>query len=289
MALRFNGQSPTSVTGAFSAFPGRFRGTVSVLSQQTNIIPVWGARRVQTSVFGRLAGVPDGSTHPASFLMPLRSGRISSRSTLSSFSLSAAGTRGLPGVGSVSFSISVPAAELLLVVSGGGTCSFSFSPTGALAGALAAIGSTNISFSIGGVNIGAIVNLTGPGSFSFSGSSTPRALGALAGNISPFETLSPQSLAAAVWNALSADSNQAGSMGALVRNLPNEILDLTNGVESDRTVREALRLILAAVAGKVSGAGSSTITIRDSSDTKNRITASVDSQGNRTSIIYDDS
>jgi len=70
--------------------------------------------------------------------------------------------------------------------------------------------------------------------------------------------------------------------------LPDEILDLTDGVENGSTVREALRIILAALAGKISGAGSSTITIRDINDTKDRITATVDASGNRTAITYDD-
>jgi len=59
-------------------------------------------------------------------------------------------------------------------------------------------------------------------------------------------------------------------------------------VEGTRTVKGALRLILAALAGKLSGAGGSTITIRDADDTKDRITATVDASGNRTDVTLDD-
>jgi hypothetical protein len=49
--------------------------------------------------------------------------------------------------------------------------------------------------------------------------------------------------------------------------------------------REALNLILAALAGEVSGAGTNTITIKDAGDDlTTRIVAAVDGQGNRTAV-----
>lgn len=66
------------------------------------------------------------------------------------------------------------------------------------------------------------------------------------------------------------------------------ILDEPNAIETGITMRQALRLILAATAGKVSGADTTTVTIRNASaDTKNRIVATVDSNGNRTAVVYD--
>jgi len=62
------------------------------------------------------------------------------------------------------------------------------------------------------------------------------------------------------------------------------LLDLSNGVESGATVRQALRVILGAVAGKVSGGGTGTITFRNFGDSLNRIVADVDANGNRTVI-----
>jgi hypothetical protein len=53
------------------------------------------------------------------------------------------------------------------------------------------------------------------------------------------------------------------------------------------TLREALKLIVAASAGKVSGAATNTITIRDINDSKNRIVATVDAYGNRTAVTRD--
>lgn len=62
--------------------------------------------------------------------------------------------------------------------------------------------------------------------------------------------------------------------------------DVANGVDA-LTLREAMRLMVAALAGKVSGAPSGPIIIRDTSDTKNRITATVDANGNRTAVTKD--
>lgn len=65
------------------------------------------------------------------------------------------------------------------------------------------------------------------------------------------------------------------------------LLDRASGVETSYTPRQALRLILAALAGKLSGAATTTIAIRDVNDSKDRITATVDSNGNRTAITTD--
>jgi hypothetical protein len=65
------------------------------------------------------------------------------------------------------------------------------------------------------------------------------------------------------------------------------LLDRAAGVETNRTPRQALRLMLAALAGKLSGAATATVLIRDTNDTKNRITASVDADGNRSTVTYD--
>lgn len=64
------------------------------------------------------------------------------------------------------------------------------------------------------------------------------------------------------------------------------MLDRTNGVETDWTPRQALRVILAALVGKLSGAATEAVSIRDVGDTANRIVATVDADGNRTAVVY---
>lgn len=65
------------------------------------------------------------------------------------------------------------------------------------------------------------------------------------------------------------------------------LLDLSNGIETSITPRQAIRLILASAAGKLSGAATTTIVIRNVGDSKDRITATVDADGNRTAVTTD--
>lgn len=60
-------------------------------------------------------------------------------------------------------------------------------------------------------------------------------------------------------------------------------------LESGYTARQIVRIMAAALAGKLSGADGTSISIRDLNDTKNRIDATVDIDGNRTSVILDGS
>jgi hypothetical protein len=57
--------------------------------------------------------------------------------------------------------------------------------------------------------------------------------------------------------------------------------------EGTYTLRQFLRLIAAAAAGEISGAATTTLIIRDVSDTKPRITATVDASGNRSALTLD--
>jgi hypothetical protein len=66
------------------------------------------------------------------------------------------------------------------------------------------------------------------------------------------------------------------------------LLDRADAVETGLTPRQSLRLALSARAGKISGGGTTTNTFRNPvADSKNRIVATVDANGNRTAITYD--
>jgi hypothetical protein len=60
-------------------------------------------------------------------------------------------------------------------------------------------------------------------------------------------------------------------------------------VEGAITLRKATNIMLAALAGKSSGGGTNSIKFRDQADSKDRISATVDADGNRTAIINDGS
>ncbi len=75
--------------------------------------------------------------------------------------------------------------------------------------------------------------------------------------------------------------NVTGSVGTLTATAIDSILDDTIG-DGTITARQALRVILAAIAGKLSGAATTTVTIRNVADSANVIVATVDASGNRT-------
>ena len=58
-------------------------------------------------------------------------------------------------------------------------------------------------------------------------------------------------------------------------------------IETGYTALNSTRLMLAALAGKVSGALTTTVTIRNPQDTKSRIVGTVDADGNRSAVSYD--
>lgn len=82
---------------------------------------------------------------------------------------------------------------------------------------------------------------------------------------------------------VSTSGGSAPTTGEIVSAMMNE------SVESGLTLKEALRLMSAVLAGKVSGGGTETITFRNVGDSKNRVVAEVDTSGNRTAITYDKS
>lgn len=65
-------------------------------------------------------------------------------------------------------------------------------------------------------------------------------------------------------------------------------LDSASSVETGVTLRDAFRLMMAVLVGKVSGGGTSTLYFRNAvADSKVRVTAVVDASSNRTSVTVD--
>jgi hypothetical protein len=90
-------------------------------------------------------------------------------------------------------------------------------------------------------------------------------------------------------DAILADTGTDGVVisAATANAIADALLDRSAGVETNRTPRQALCLMLAALVGKLSGAATTNVLIRDTNDSKNRIDATVDSSGNRTSVTLD--
>ncbi len=97
-------------------------------------------------------------------------------------------------------------------------------------------------------------------------------------------------VADAVWDEATAGHAGAGSAGLALASIPTAaanaaaLLDLTNGVETDLTPRQALRLIAAALAGELSGADTTEVTIKGAGVATTRLVATVDANGNRSAL-----
>lgn len=64
------------------------------------------------------------------------------------------------------------------------------------------------------------------------------------------------------------------------------LLDRTNGIETGKTVRQAMRIMAAVLAGKVSGAGTGTEVFKGLDGSTVRVTVTTDPAGNRTNVGY---
>jgi hypothetical protein len=103
--------------------------------------------------------------------------------------------------------------------------------------------------------------------------------------------LTTANVGAAVWSALAAANNDAGTMGEKLNDAGSASNPWTEVLETGFTAGELLLITAAAVAGKLdrvdNGDGTFTITIRGLADTKDRIVGIVDENGNRVSATYD--
>lgn len=85
---------------------------------------------------------------------------------------------------------------------------------------------------------------------------------------------------AAVGSAMTLTSGERDSVA-------DALLDRSNGIETSWTLRKAMRIVLSALGGKLSGAATSSVSVRNVTDSKARISATVDSDGNRTAVTLD--
>lgn len=88
---------------------------------------------------------------------------------------------------------------------------------------------------------------------------------------------------------LAAGAIDAASLATAGKNaIADSLLDRADAIEVGLTVRTSLKLISAAAGGKASGLATTTAVYRNAvADSKDRIVATVDANGNRTAITYD--
>ena len=158
-------------------------------------------------------GFPTGTNSPYSLVMGDKGALLSATTTVSgassttiSMAMGLAAESAITGSGTISGSLSL-VIQLACDILASGDISASLVGKLEMASALAGQGNLTASLSLLAF---VISELTGAGTISgtFKGNAS------LAADISSSSTLSPESLAAAVWNAVAASFNTAGTMGA---------------------------------------------------------------------------
>jgi hypothetical protein len=215
---------------------------------------------------------PPGYRHPGAWHLSPKAGGVSARITASG-SVAAAGQMGYPIAAALTGSGEITNAELGLILSAlaalSGTGSVAGSAIGVATLAAALSGSGGVS-DAGIYGIGTLVAaLSGTGDLS---DAEIYAIGLVAADIVVTGTgLTTANVGQAVWAAIAASNNAAGTMGEKLNDAGSASNPWTEIIESGYTAAEILRLIVAHAAGAASGLESGTPTFKSLDGTKDRI------------------
>lgn len=211
----------------------------------------------------RLSGNPNGYLAPASFMLPIVAGGVSSYKNISGTgSVTGNAAAGLNASASCTGSGDISSAVAQLVVSAIAALSGSGSLTADLTGQLQAAAALAGSGTVAAV-VQALASLQAGLSGTGTITATGRGVGSVAADIRGYSDLTPEGLRDAVWAA---------------------------AMESGITAQGVMQLIAAFTAGKTDitdlGGGNATVVFRDLADTKNRIEGTM-AGSERTAVVRD--
>lgn len=230
-----------------------------------------------------LVSLPSGYRHPGAWMMPQKPGALSARNTVTGSGSASAtalavklATADLTGDGDLAAFGSL---IVQLVADLVGSGDISDADLKAFLQAVAGIGGTGGISSAQATGLGELIAaMTGLGSVD----STLTGSGELTADITVTGTgLSTANVGEAVWSALAAANNAAGSMGEKLNDAGSASNPWTEIIESGLTAAEILKLITASVAGSATGLESGSPVFKSIDGTVDRITATY-SGGTRT-------
>lgn len=250
----------------FNKLPLRFRGGATLADSRSNYSMSGSNRNQLAGAYPSIASTPNGYAHPFSWIMAKTTGGMSSYNQLSELMGITNGqlNAGINVESSMSGLFDITQGQLDQIANLLSSMSANISVTqGELAAILALVADLSASMTITSNQLGAIIDMSA-------------SLGAdiLLTNAANFATAN-----------ISADMSLTTG-AATPSDIATEVFD-NQDIETGYSLRESLKLMLSAMAGKLSGAGTTTVTIRDINDLKDRITAIVDTNGNRTSVTKD--
>lgn len=258
---------------------GRFMGG-SLLNDQCgwNLHPA-----ARNAMFSNYASIPNGTTHPVAWHPARTGGGVASYTDLSSSieTQTAQLAAGKNLTANLDAAIALTNADLDQIVNLLANISASITTTTAILAAVAALeaaitASGTITTAQLGAIVGMLANLNGTGLLSANNFATAF----ISADINSNTPLSPNSLAAAVWNAVAGDFNDTGTMGEKLNDAGSASNPLTEIVEGTLTLGDVMRIILAIQTGKTTivptGPGTATVSFRSLDDSKTRVEAEMD-------------
>jgi hypothetical protein len=259
MALLQNGYRDFSsgvrifgATASNNAYPSALHANRAFTSTMRNLTAGEG-------ISSDLAGLPDGYRTRYAWMMAQKNGAMKSAKESEGAATATLTLSGGKNASGSADGVATATATGGLVVSGSGAAAGVATVSGNINAALLASGASAGSATATG-SIGALAFASGAANGSATATAQSYAVGYLSGSIAPAVDL------------------EAASFSTY-------LLD-TELVETGLTVRETLRIAISALGGKVAISGN-TVTFRDVNDTVDRITATTDSNGQRTAVTLD--
>ncbi len=274
---RVAGMQYAGASAYLSAIPSALRSNFAGTNRQRNLTAGEG-------ITDDTVGLPLGCRHPVAWMMPQKAGALSARNKLTG-SGSVSGTAlavrlalaDLAGSGDISDALGGLIVQALADLTGSGDIS-----DANLQAFLAAVASLTGSGGITSANASGLGELIGAIGGTGEASATLTAIGELIAALTVTGTgLSTANVGEAVWGALAAANNGAGTMGEKLNDAGSGSNPWTEVIESGYTAAQILRLIAAAVQGDASGLESGAPTFKGLDGTTDRITATYGS-GTRT-------
>ena len=237
---------------------------------------------------------PEGAAEsPSCIILPIISGGMASGNNATDISLTGAGNllSGAPIQGDATFSITGNNSNLSLIIGMEGDATFTLTaPNALLSLTIGLEGDATWSITAANANLGLIVPFGGDATFTITGTADLKGICSLAGDITPYTELSPENLAAAVWNALSSAYETAGTMGEKLNAAGTAGDPWTGLIEGSLSAGDVMRILLSVAAGETTiidnGGGYATVTFKSQDGTINRIVADM-SGSERISLIVD--
>lgn len=202
--------------------------------------------------FDKKSGLPSGHLAPSSWSLPQQAGGLSSSAPIA-LSGAALGAAGINIVGATSFAITADALGQL-IASAIGAADITITTSGSIVATLGAPGSASISITATGEKR-ATANAAGIATIELSAALVSYGTGSMSG--------------------------LAYLAGEAVAN------DLDAVVEGDLTARQVLRVLLAGIAGRTAGVGTSTETYLGTDGATARIVTTFDASSNRLTVTLD--